>query len=153
VVISTGAWLHRTRPDMRVVARVIDEVARAVADAGAVAALCAQWGTEVATASELFAVLDRSSAVQACPDTAHLMAAGDDPAATVRACEGRLAAIRLNDLGADGASRPLGEGRLDVTAVLDAVDGMEYDGWITVSAARSSHQAIGRWASVRAGGR
>ena len=67
-----------------------------------------------------------------CPDTAHLAAAGGDPAAMVREHKDRISYIHLKGWQREPfAFTPLGEGDLDNGAVLRALREIGYQGWIT----------------------
>ena len=159
LVVGAGPWRGWARPDMRVVAAAVQEVARAVADCGVVACLHPHRASEVAAGDEVRAVLDRDASgfVAVCPDTGHLAVAGDDAAAVIRACAERVAAVHVKDVAADGRVCALGEGVVDVAGVFSALDDIGYHGWATVevqdadaptAAVRTSRDCLiglGRW--------
>ena len=67
-----------------------------------------------------------------CPDTAHLAAAGGDPAAMVREHRDRISYVHLKGWRREPfAFTPLGEGDLDNGAVIEALREIGYEGWIT----------------------
>jgi inosose dehydratase len=68
-----------------------------------------------------------------CIDVAHVAAGGGDPASVIRRYADRLVYVHLKDLDrATTTFRPLGEGDLDLDAIIDAVIDAGYDDWITV---------------------
>jgi inosose dehydratase len=67
-----------------------------------------------------------------CPDTAHLAAAGGDPAEQMRDLKDRISYVHLKGLQrAPFAFTPLDAGDLDNGAVLQALISQGFDGWIT----------------------
>lgn len=160
LVIAGGPSRGWARPDLRVVAPVVQDVARAVAAEGVVACLLPQRGTEIAGGAELLAVLERDASgfLAACPDTAQLAIAGDDPAAVVRSCAERVAAVHLSDAAGDREPCALGAGGVDVPGVFDALDEIGFHGWVTIDAAdadtacasRDYLAALGRFVTTRA---
>jgi sugar phosphate isomerase/epimerase len=102
----------------------------AVAAAGAASAaagipLCLHphQGTTVETAAQTEVVLAATDADQVwvCADTGHLLAAGDDPGAAIITWAPRLAAVHLKDIDGDGRIVAAGQGRLPLTATLEAI--------------------------------
>jgi inosose dehydratase len=91
-------------------------------------------------------VLD-GSAIPLCLDTGHLLIGGTDPAALARAAAGRVGHVHLKDVDQKLASqvtggaltyaaavraglyRPLGQGDVDVAAVVRALTSAGYAGW------------------------
>jgi len=68
-----------------------------------------------------------------CPDTAHLIAGGGDPAELIRRYATRLRHVHLKDVDvATTQFLPLGQGDVDFDDVIAAVDESGYDGWIVV---------------------
>ena len=73
------------------------------------------------------------SPINFCPDMAHLAAAGGDPAQMIREHAERIKYVHLKDLRCEPlAFLPLGEGELDMLAILEALAEINYDGWVTV---------------------
>jgi inosose dehydratase len=71
--------------------------------------------------------------IQFCPDTAHLAAAGGDPAEMIREHKSRISYVHLKGWQRNPFSfTPLDAGDLDITAILRTLDEIEFDGWITV---------------------
>ena len=79
--------------------------------------------TAVTTAAQVDRVVAATDpgAVWVCPDTGHLLAAGDDPAWAIAAWAPRVAAVHLKDVDAAGRVVPVGTGRLAVGPVLAAI--------------------------------
>ena len=68
-----------------------------------------------------------------CPDMAHLAAAGGDPAQMIREHADRIKYVHLKDLRFEPfAFLPLGKGELDMSAIIEALAEIKYDGWVTV---------------------
>ncbi|AVF05757.1 MULTISPECIES: sugar phosphate isomerase/epimerase family protein [Devosia] len=66
-----------------------------------------------------------------CPDTAHLAAAGGDPAAQVREFAGRISLVHLKGLQRDPFGfTPLDSGDLDNATVSAALKDIGYSGWV-----------------------
>jgi inosose dehydratase len=71
------------------------------------------------------------SAIDFCPDTAHLAAAGGDVAAMVREHANRISYVHLKGLQREPfAFTPVGVGDCDNAAVLRALEEIDYRGWI-----------------------
>jgi inosose dehydratase len=71
------------------------------------------------------------TSIHFCPDTAHLAAAGGDPAAMIREHRDRIAYVHLKGLRrAPFAFTPLDEGDLDNAAVIRALAETNFGGWI-----------------------
>ncbi|WP_242889743.1 TIM barrel protein [Actinomadura litoris] len=103
-------------------------------------------GTVVETREEVGRVLDGSDAAL-CLDTGHLLIGGTDPLELARASAGRVAHVHLKDVDAalarrvqsggigytaavrEGIYRPLGQGDIDITGIIDALEGVGYNGW------------------------
>ena len=74
-----------------------------------------------------------SSKIYFCPDTAHLFAAGGDPAKLILEHASRIRYVHLKDFRREPfAFLPLGEGELDMNATLQALVTIKYNGWIAV---------------------
>ncbi len=72
------------------------------------------------------------TAIDFCPDTAHLAAAGGDVAAMIREHRERISYVHLKGWQASPfAFTPLDEGTLDIAAVVTALKEIGYGGWIT----------------------
>lgn len=75
----------------------------------------------------------RNTRIDFCPDTAHLAAAGGDPAAMIREHRDRITYVHLKGFQSKPfAFTPLDAGDLDMTGVMRALTETGYSGWITV---------------------
>jgi inosose dehydratase len=127
---------------------LVEGLDRAVelADArGMVAALHPHHGT-VIEGGDVERLLERSS-VLLCLDTGHVAVGGADPLDVAGKAAGRVAHVHLKDVASDlvdrvragiigyreavgrGMYRPLGEGDLDVSAVVRTLERAGFDGW------------------------
>ncbi len=113
-------------------ADALDRVAAIAEEHGLRASYHPHLSTIVETPEQLERVMSRSR-IDFCPDTAHLAAAGGDPAELVRRYADRISYVHVKDLTTDPlAFLPLGEGQLDFAAILAELEEAGYDGWITV---------------------
>ena len=87
--------------------------------------------TSIETPDDIDRLLELTE-LELCLDTGHLLAAGGDPLATLRWWGHRVRHVHVKDALADGTFCPLGSGRLDLAAFLDALRALEYEGWIVV---------------------
>jgi inosose dehydratase len=78
--------------------------------------------------SEIF----RHTAINFCPDTAHLAAAGGDPAAQIRELRDRISYVHLKGWQREPfAFTPLDRGDLDMKPIVAALSETGFSGWIT----------------------
>jgi inosose dehydratase len=124
----------------------LDRIADAATARGLVATLHPHVGTMVESGEEAERVLD-GSRVSLCLDTGHLLIGGGDPVAIARAHPERIAHVHLKDVRLDVAQRvragelgyaeavasgmyvPLGEGDVDVAAIVTSLEDAGYAGW------------------------
>lgn len=103
-------------------------------------------GTLVETFADVQRVLD-GTGVPLCLDTGHLLIGGTDPAELARAHAARISHVHAKDVRADLAAQvqsgeltytdavragmyvPLGEGDVDLPAIVGALKAVDYDGW------------------------
>lgn len=79
---------------------------------------------------EVRRIFDLTS-IRFCPDTAHLAAAGGDPAQMIREHAERITYVHLKGLQRDPfAFVPLDRGDVDTAPILDAINEINFDGWI-----------------------
>lgn len=113
---------------------------------GLVVAVHPHIGTLIEGEPEIRRLLE-STAAALCLDTGHLRVAGVDPLRVARAAAGRIAHVHLKDVDGvlaarvrggelgyheavrQGLYRPLGEGDVDVTSVVEILREQGYDGW------------------------
>ncbi|MBB6554752.1 TIM barrel protein [Nonomuraea rubra] len=106
-------------------------------------------GTHVETPEDVERLLELTD-VQLCLDTGHLLLAGGDPVAALRAWADRVGHVHIKDgdttilaqalsdgvdlreLMGRGGFAPLGEGELDLPAVVRTLDEIDYAGWIVI---------------------
>ena len=116
---------------------------------GLTTALHQHMGTVIEDTADLQRVLDTSS-VQLCVDTGHMLSAGIDPVAVVRADPSRIAHVHLKDISValaerivagelrfdeavkDGLFQPLGEGDVDLVGVISTLESAGYAGWYAI---------------------
>lgn len=110
----------------------LDRVTSIAEEHGLAACYHPHLTTIVESPDEVEKILSRSR-IGFCPDTAHLAAGGGDPAALIRRYPDRVRHVHLKDLDrATTTFLPLGQGDIDFTDVLAAVDEVGYDGWLLV---------------------
>lgn len=148
---STGVDGYDDRPALdevqwKTLLAHLDRISDHAAARGVLAVVHPHIGTMVEGAEDVQRVLDGSS-VGLCVDTGHLVAAGADPVAITLAHTDRVRHVHLKDVDAARAARVitgevtfsdavaegmwtvLGEGSVDVTAMIEALEGSGYDGW------------------------
>ena len=124
----------------------LDRIADHARTRGVVAALHPHVGTMVESGEETARVLS-GSRVGLCVDTGHLVVGGGDPVAITAAHPERVVHVHLKDVDAamaarvhsgdvtfgaavrDGMFRPLGEGDIDIAAMVRTLEAAGYDGW------------------------
>ena len=124
----------------------LDRLAVLAMEAGVTATLHPHVGTMVEDAAEVQRVLD-DSAIGLCLDTGHLLIGGADPVALARDHAPRIRHTHLKDVDADWAARvragevgyteavrqgmyrPLGQGDVDLAAIVGSLEAGGYAGW------------------------
>jgi inosose dehydratase len=118
--------------DLEALASGLNRAAELAAAHGLESSYHPHLGTLVETPSAL-ARLFELSAIQFCPDVAHLAAGGGDPAQLIRQHSSRLAHVHLKDIDlATTSFQPLGSGDLDFTDILAAIRQAGYEDWLMV---------------------
>jgi inosose dehydratase len=148
---DSGQTGYDSRPDLddegwRRLLRNLDRVAARAAEHGIRAVLHPHVGTMVETGPEVQRVL-AGSAISLCLDTGHLLIGGTDPAALAGEVPDRIAHTHFKDVDLayarkvragrltyteavrEGMYRPLGQGDVDVAAIVEHLRGNGYDGW------------------------
>jgi inosose dehydratase len=124
----------------------LDRLADHAAARGVEASLHPHMGTMIENAAETQRVLDGSH-IGLCVDTGHLAAAGADPGAIVAAAPSRVRHVHLKDVDSALSARvvageltfaeavragmfvPLGTGDVDVSGIVERLEGAGYQGW------------------------
>jgi inosose dehydratase len=124
----------------------LDRITDRAASRGVVACLHPHVGTMVETGEETERVL-AGSRVGLCVDTGHLLVGGADPVALTERNPDRVVHVHLKDVDGDlarqvidgtltfgaavkaGMFRPLGEGDVDIAAMVRTLEGAGYHGW------------------------
>jgi inosose dehydratase len=127
----------------------LNRVAELAADRGVRAVLHPHVGTMIETGDEVQQVLEGSS-ISLCLDTGHLLIGGTDPAELARQAPERIAHLHLKDVDSTiaarvqsgqltyseavraGMYRPLGQGDVDVPAIVGHIRAHGYNGWYTL---------------------
>jgi inosose dehydratase len=134
--LVVGGGAKRTVPatdeDYARLAAALDQVADLAEERGLLAHYHPHL-TTMAEAPEQVRKVFASSRICFCPDTAHLFAGGGDPAKLILEHASRIKYVHLKDFRRDPfAFLPLGEGELDMNAILQALNTINYTGWIAV---------------------
>lgn len=148
---ATGLDGYDERPELtedqwNVLFRNLDRLAELAASRGVKASLHPHVGTLVEKRDEVLRVLE-GSAISLTLDTGHLLIGGTDPAALTKDWAGRINHVHAKDVRADLAARvqsgeltyteavregiyvPLGEGDVDLPAIVTALSEAGFDGW------------------------
>ncbi len=148
---ATGTNGYDARPVLddagwQVLLANLDRVALVASRSAITATLHPHVGTMVETADEVERVL-AGSTIGLCLDTGHLLIGGADPVALAAAHAGRIRHTHLKDVDAawarrvqsgevtytdavrQGMYRPLGQGDVDIAAIVGSLEGAGYDGW------------------------
>jgi inosose dehydratase len=151
IAAATGAEGYDDRPELddtgwTTLLANLDRLAAAAATRGLVATLHPHVGTMVETGAETDRVL-AGSRVGLCLDTGHLLIGGGDPVRVAREHPGRIAHTHLKDVRLDLARQvrsgaltyteavaaglyvPLGQGDVDIAAIVSALEDSGYGGW------------------------
>lgn len=134
IVVGGGAQRARgaTEEDYARLAEGLDAVVAIAEEHGLVASYHPHLTTIVESPEQLERVITRSR-INFCPDSAHLVAGGGDPAKLIRRYGERIVYVHLKDFTAEPfAFLPLGRGDIDFGAILDELDRVAFDGWITI---------------------
>jgi inosose dehydratase len=124
----------------------LDRLALVAGRSGVTATLHPHVGTMVETPEDVERVL-AGSRIGLCLDTGHLLIGGADPVALAAEHAGRIRHTHLKDADAtwarrvqhgevtytdavrEGMYRPLGQGDVDIAAIVGSLEGAGYDGW------------------------
>ena len=148
---ATGTDGYDERPDLddagwQVLLRNLDRLDLVARRRGITATLHPHVGTMVETADDVERVL-AGSLIGLCLDTGHLVIGGADPVALAAEHPRRIRHTHLKDVDAASAARvqsgevtytdavrhgmyrPLGQGDVDIAAIVGSLEGAGYDGW------------------------
>ena len=151
VAAGTGQDGYDARPELdeagwQTLLTSLDRIADHAAGRGVEASLHPHMGTMIESGAETQRVLE-GSRIGLCVDTGHLAAAGADPGAIVSADPARVRHVHLKDVDSalaaqvvagsltftdavrDGMFVPLGTGDVDVTGIVETLEGAGYLGW------------------------
>lgn len=134
LVVGGGARraVGTTDTDYEALAATLDRITEIADDRGLAACYHPHLSTIVETPDELDQLMALTR-IGFCPDTAHIVGGGGDPAALIRRYADRLRHIHLKDVRLDPLQfLPLGQGEIDFTNVLSAIHDSGYDGWLIV---------------------
>jgi len=124
----------------------LDRLDRLAGQRGVTATLHPHVGTMVETTDDVERLL-AGSGIGLCLDTGHLLIGGADPVALAAGHAGRIRHTHLKDVDVSwarrvqsgavtyteavrqGMYRPLGQGDVDIAAIVGALEGAGYDGW------------------------
>lgn len=121
-----------TEADYRALAAALDRVTDIAEQRGLTACYHPHLSTIVESPDELDRLMPRTR-IGFCPDTAHLVAGGGDPAALIRRYPDRVRHVHLKDVSLEPlAFLPLGQGVVDFADVRAALLEIGYDGWLVV---------------------
>jgi inosose dehydratase len=134
LVVGGGAkrTLPATDEDYARLATALDQVVKIAEERGLLGHYHPHLTTLVESPEQVRKVFALSR-ICFCPDTAHLFAGGGDPAKLILEHAGRIRYVHLKDFRREPfAFLPLGEGELDMNAILQALVTIGYTGWIAV---------------------
>lgn len=148
-----GGGAKRTVPpgedDYKRLAAALNQVADIAEERGLIAHFHPHLTTIVEAPDQIRKVFGLSR-IYFCPDTAHLAAAGGDPAKLILEHADRIKYVHLKDFRPDPfAFLPLGEGKLDMSGILQALITIKYTGWIAVELDAYHDPKVGAEKSMR----
>src|SRR6266542_4301227 len=152
MVAGEPPLLPLTKDRFTALADSVNQLCDFCRDAGLTGAFSNRVGTYVETPEEFMEVVERTDpdVVKLAPDIGHWAYAGGDPVRLVPEYRSRLAYLHLKDFDSkryetvleqrlsfrhflrDDGFKPLGEGDMDVEAVLMPLERAEYPGWVGV---------------------
>ncbi|RWI36093.1 sugar phosphate isomerase/epimerase [Mesorhizobium sp.] len=133
LVVGGGAKRARGREadDFKRLGAALDKVTEIARKAGLTAHYHPHLSTIVEGPEEVREIF-RHTAIQFCPDTAHLAAAGGDPAAQICEFRDRISYVHLKGWQREPFGfTPLDRGDLEMAPILAALSETRFAGWIT----------------------
>lgn len=140
-VLTDQQWEH--------LVDALSELEEIAGEHGLTASLHPHYGTAIEGPAEIRRLLDTSD-VGICLDTGHVLVGGGDPVELAESAAERVVHVHLKDVDAalvgrvrggelgyreavrDGLYKPLGEGDVDVAAVVLALEDAGYEGWFVL---------------------
>ncbi len=132
LVVGGGAKRAKGRQpdDFKRLGAGLDKVIEIAAKAGLRAHYHPHLSTIVEGPDEVREIF-KHTAIDFCPDTAHLAAAGGDPAAQIREFRNRISYVHLKGWQRDPfAFTPIDRGDLDMAPIVEALKETGFSGWI-----------------------
>ncbi|MEQ9689101.1 MAG: sugar phosphate isomerase/epimerase family protein [Bauldia litoralis] len=132
LVVGGGAKRHdgTREEDFTKLAAALEQVVAIATERGLRAHYHPHLTTIVEGPDEVSKIMAMTS-IDFCPDTAHLAAAGGDPAAMIRQHKDRISYVHLKGFQADPfAFVPLDRGDLDIAPIVKAMRDTGFDGWV-----------------------
>jgi len=131
LIVGGGAIRAEGRrdSDFESLARGLDRVSALASQRGLTAVYHPHLGTLVESPEHLERLLKLSD-TQLCPDLAHVVAGGGDVVEMIREYRDRIPYVHFKDY-ADGRFLPLGEGSIDLVAVVETLGGTDLGSWWT----------------------
>ncbi|OPA74729.1 xylose isomerase [Paenibacillus selenitireducens] len=132
-----------TLEELKVAAVTMNEVAKRTYALGVKSCVHPHLWTELQDENELEILMSLTDPKVVClaPDSAHLLGAGMDPASMIRTYQDRVAYVHLKDLTAKPAAThdihlpyfcELGKGSVDLHGTIEALNEIDYSGWVTL---------------------
>jgi inosose dehydratase len=137
--------------------RNLDRITQRAAEQGVLATLHPHVGTMIETNADIMRVID-GSGMQLCFDTGHMMIGGTDPVAFAEQYAERIAYSHLKDVSvaamervkrgdisyfdaivADELYTPLGQGDVDIAAIVASMLKVGFDGWFVLEQDKVLH--------------
>ncbi|ESY71785.1 sugar phosphate isomerase [Mesorhizobium sp. LNHC252B00] len=132
LVVGGGAKRAKGRQpdDFKRLGAALDKVIDVAAKAGLRAHYHPHLSTIVEAPDDVREIF-KHTAIDFCPDTAHLAAAGGDPAEQIREFSNRISYVHLKGWQRDPfAFTPLDRGDLDMAPIVQALKDTGFSGWI-----------------------
>jgi inosose dehydratase len=125
----------------------LNEAGKAIADVGITAALHQHTGTTVETRDETYAIMEAvdTRVMKFGPDIGQFQKAGVDPVQVVKDFLPVIHHMHLKDwVGGEAMAGycPLGQGKVNLTAILDMMEGRRIDGMVMVELDRGGQMPV-----------
>jgi len=128
---ALGVGLFSCRPDQGALLALNDQIAgREVAIA--LHNTSPYPGKSFVYLQEMEVALNQLTRIDACVDIGNFARAGEDPVEAVRRLQGRIREVHIKDVAADGSDAALGEGTLDLPAIIKQLHRQAFAGLVTL---------------------